>query len=53
MRAAGVRGLLINCSDYRCSHWIAISGDLGPMTTGCRISNRASPAKPADGKALT
>ena len=27
MREMGVRGLLINCSDYRCSHWIAISGD--------------------------
>lgn len=30
MRAAGVRGLLINCSDYRCSHWTAISGDRWP-----------------------
>jgi hypothetical protein len=30
MRAAGVRGLLIYCSDYRCSHWIAISGDRWP-----------------------
>jgi len=29
MRAAGVR-LLINCSDYRCSHWTAISGDQWP-----------------------
>jgi hypothetical protein len=27
MRASGVRGLLIYCSDYRCSHWTAISGD--------------------------
>jgi hypothetical protein len=27
MRAAGVRGLLIYCSDYHCSHWTAISGD--------------------------
>jgi hypothetical protein len=27
MRAAGVRGLLIYCSDYRCSHWTTISGD--------------------------
>jgi hypothetical protein len=27
MRAAGVRGLLIYCSDFRCSHWSAISGD--------------------------
>jgi hypothetical protein len=30
MRAAGVRGLMIYCSDYRCSHWIAISGDRWP-----------------------
>jgi hypothetical protein len=27
MRATGVRGLLIYCSDYRCSHSVAISGD--------------------------
>jgi hypothetical protein len=27
MRESGVRGLLIYCSDYRCSHWTAISGD--------------------------
>ena len=27
MRAAGVRGLLIYCSDFRCSHWTTISGD--------------------------
>jgi len=25
MRASGVRGLLIYCADYRCSHSIAIS----------------------------
>jgi hypothetical protein len=27
MRESGVRGLLIYCSDYHCSHWTAISGD--------------------------
>jgi hypothetical protein len=27
MRAAGVRGLPIYCSDYHCSHWMVISGD--------------------------
>src|SRR5258708_39148450 len=27
MRAAGVRGVLIYCSDYKCSHWTTISGD--------------------------
>ena len=30
MRAANVRGLLIYCSDYHCSHWTAISGDQWP-----------------------
>jgi hypothetical protein len=30
MRASGVRGLLIYCSDYKCSHSIAISGDRWP-----------------------
>lgn len=30
MRAGGVRGLLICCSDYKCSHWTAISGDGWP-----------------------
>jgi hypothetical protein len=30
MRAAGVRGLLIYCSDYRCSHMTTISGDRWP-----------------------
>jgi len=28
MRDMGVRGLLVYCADYRCSHSIAISGDL-------------------------
>ena len=27
MRASGVRGLLIYCSDYKCSHSTAISAD--------------------------
>jgi hypothetical protein len=27
MRASGVRGLLVYCSDFRCSHSIAIIGD--------------------------
>jgi hypothetical protein len=27
MRTQGVRGLLIYCADYKCSHSIAISGD--------------------------
>jgi hypothetical protein len=30
MRVSGVHGLLIFCSDYKCSHSIAISGDEWP-----------------------
>jgi hypothetical protein len=32
MRDLGVRGLLIYCADYRCSHSIAVSADQWPMT---------------------
>jgi hypothetical protein len=27
MRSSGVRGLLIYCYDYTCSHWIILSAD--------------------------
>jgi hypothetical protein len=27
MRASGVRGPLIYCADFRCSHWIRINAD--------------------------
>jgi len=30
MRESGVRGLLIYCADYRCSHSLAVSGDQWP-----------------------
>jgi hypothetical protein len=30
MREQGVRGLLVYCADYRCSHSIAINGDRWP-----------------------
>ena len=30
MRDMGVRGLLVYCADYRCSHSIAISSDAWP-----------------------
>jgi hypothetical protein len=30
MRDMGVRGLLVYCSDYQCSHSVAISGDRWP-----------------------
>ena len=34
MRDMGVRGLLVYCSDYHCSHWTAISGDQWPDDVG-------------------
>ena len=39
MRAFGVRALLTYRSDYHCSHWTAISGDLGRVFT-CRACGR-------------
>ena len=30
MRDMGVRGLLVDCSDYKCSHLITMSGDRWP-----------------------
>jgi hypothetical protein len=30
MRDVGVRGLLIYCSDYKCSHMVTMSGDRWP-----------------------
>jgi hypothetical protein len=37
MRESDVRGLLVYCADYRCSHSIAISGDHWP--DDLRLSN--------------
>jgi hypothetical protein len=37
MRASGVRGLIIYCSDYRGSHSVAISGD--PWEDDVRLSD--------------
>jgi hypothetical protein len=37
MRASGVRGLLIFCADYRCSHSTAISGE--PWPDDVRLSD--------------
>ena len=30
MRASGVRGVLVYCADYKCSHWIKINADQWP-----------------------
>ena len=53
MHAANVRGLLIYCSDYHCSHWTAISAINCRMTSGFLTLSRASLAKSAAGKALS
>jgi hypothetical protein len=53
MRDMGVRGLLIYCADYRCSHSIAISGDAWPMMPDCPISRNASPVGSAASVAQT
>jgi hypothetical protein len=37
MRDMGVRGLLIYCADYHCSHSLAISGD--PWPNDVRLSD--------------
>ena len=33
MRASGVRGVLIDCADYTCGHWIKINADQWPDET--------------------
>jgi hypothetical protein len=48
MRAAGVRGLLIYCSDYRCSHHTAISGDRWLSDLEPRFTCQACGTKGAD-----
>jgi hypothetical protein len=37
MRESGVRGILVYCADYQCSHSIAISGD--PWHDDLRLSD--------------
>ena len=45
MRATGVRGLLIYCSDYKCSHWTTMSADRWPDDV--RLSDLESHGSPA------
>jgi hypothetical protein len=42
MRSSGVRGLLVYCAGYRCSHYIAISGDRWSVMFGCQTLSRSS-----------
>ncbi len=53
MRSSGVRGLLVYCADYHCSHSIAIGADQWPDHLGSRIWNRGSYARPAVREAPT
>jgi hypothetical protein len=46
MRDMGVRGILIYCADYRCSHSIATSGIAGPMISDSQILSGVSFAVP-------
>ena len=39
MRDMGVRGILVYCADFQCSHSIAISGDAWPDDT--RLSDKS------------
>jgi hypothetical protein len=45
MRAMGVRGLLVYCSDYHCSHWTRSAAISGLMMFGCQTSSSALRAK--------
>jgi hypothetical protein len=53
MRGAGVRGVLVYCADYRCSHNVALSADRWPDDVRLSDIERASSAGPAGGAALT
>jgi hypothetical protein len=44
MRDTGVHGILIYCSDYRCSHSIAISADQWPDDVRIRSTRFGSAA---------
>src|SRR6266436_2250051 len=53
MRSSGVRGLLVYCADYKCSHFAKISGDRWP--DDIRLSVPAIPqfaTSPIDLRAL-
>jgi hypothetical protein len=53
MRDMGVRGLLIYCSDYKCSHLITMGGDRWPMTCACPTLRRGLSAQRAASVAQT
>ena len=47
MRSSGVRGVIIYCSDYKCSHWIRLSADQWPDDTRLSDLEDNSLARPA------
>jgi hypothetical protein len=47
MREQGIRGVLIYCADYHCSHSLVISGDRWPDETQAVRSRAALSAAPA------
>jgi len=53
MRTAGVRGVLVYCSDYKCSHATAIAQTSGLIMSGSPIWKHGSYAKPAAREAPT
>ena len=46
MRDMGVRGLLIYCSDYKCSHLVALSGDLWFRSVCSACGKRGADVRP-------
>jgi hypothetical protein len=44
MSEMGVRGILVYCADYRCSHSITVSGDAWPDDVRLSDIERASSA---------
>jgi hypothetical protein len=51
MRTSGVRGLLIYCSDYHCSHWTGSAATDGPMMCACPNWSPSLPVRRAAGAA--
>jgi len=47
MRASGVTGVLVYCSDYRCGHWKQLNADLWPpVKATAAVQARASRGEP-------
>jgi len=56
MRSSGVRGLLVYCADYKCSHLAKISGDRWPDSLILNLDSfakRAEKEAPSFGEMMT